>query len=133
MRNRTPNFASQMRKAFSSMVLNTGSSSPGELEMTRSTSSVAACCSQASLNWRCASASGRSRSVAFPAPSRPSRALAARRKRVEILRDARKPLNGLDFAFYSITSSARASSVGGTSRPSALAVLRLMINSNLVA
>src|SRR5262249_62007256 len=35
-------------------------------------------------------------------------------------------------AFHSITSSARASSVGGTSRPSALAVLRLMINSNLV-
>src|SRR5215475_8070223 len=33
---------------------------------------------------------------------------------------------------HSITSSARASSVGGTSRPSALAVLRLMISSNLV-
>ena len=33
---------------------------------------------------------------------------------------------------YSITSSARASSVGGTVRPSALAVLRLMINKNLV-
>src|SRR5262252_6851756 len=33
---------------------------------------------------------------------------------------------------HSITSSARASSVGGTSRPSVLAVLRLMINSNLV-
>ena len=33
---------------------------------------------------------------------------------------------------YSITSSARASSVGGTSRPSALAVLRLMTSSNLV-
>jgi hypothetical protein len=29
---------------------------------------------------------------------------------------------------YSITSSARASSVGGTSMPSALAVLRLMIS-----
>ena len=29
---------------------------------------------------------------------------------------------------YSITSSARASSVGGISRPSALAVLRLMTN-----
>jgi len=35
-------------------------------------------------------------------------------------------------SFHSITSSARASSVGGTSRPSALAVLRLMANSNLV-
>src|SRR5262249_28269205 len=34
--------------------------------------------------------------------------------------------------FHSITSSARASSVGGTSRPSVLAVLRLMISSNLV-
>ena len=35
-------------------------------------------------------------------------------------------------ARYSITSSARASRVGGTSRPSAFAVLRLMIRSNLV-
>src|SRR5262249_58729885 len=34
--------------------------------------------------------------------------------------------------FHSITSSARASSVGGISRPSALAVLRLMTSSNLV-
>jgi hypothetical protein len=33
---------------------------------------------------------------------------------------------------YSITSSARASSKGGTSRPSAFAVLRLITNSNLV-
>ncbi len=33
---------------------------------------------------------------------------------------------------YSITSSAMASSVGGISRPIALAVLRLMTNSNLV-
>ena len=33
---------------------------------------------------------------------------------------------------YSITSSARASSVGGTMRPSILAVLRLMTSSNLV-
>src|SRR5262245_23573368 len=35
-------------------------------------------------------------------------------------------------ADYSITSSARASSVGGTVRPSALAVLRLMISSTFV-
>src|SRR5262249_34467439 len=35
-------------------------------------------------------------------------------------------------ALHSITSSARASSVGGTSRPSALAVLRLITNSYLV-
>jgi hypothetical protein len=34
---------------------------------------------------------------------------------------------------YSITSSARASRVGGISIPSILAVLRLMMNSNLVA
>jgi hypothetical protein len=33
---------------------------------------------------------------------------------------------------YSITSSARASIVGGASMPSALAVLRLMISSTLV-
>src|SRR5215212_868749 len=33
---------------------------------------------------------------------------------------------------HSITSSARASSIGGISRPSALAVLRLITNSNLV-
>jgi hypothetical protein len=33
---------------------------------------------------------------------------------------------------YSITSSARASRVGATSRPSAFAVFRLMMNSNLV-
>src|ERR1700722_839593 len=33
---------------------------------------------------------------------------------------------------YSITSSARASSVGGISKPSALAALRLMTSSNLV-
>src|SRR5215468_1052749 len=36
------------------------------------------------------------------------------------------------FHFYSITSSARASSDGGTVRPSALAVLRLITSSNLV-
>ena len=35
-------------------------------------------------------------------------------------------------ALYSITSSALASSEGGTVRPSALAVLRLITNSNLV-
>jgi len=36
-------------------------------------------------------------------------------------------------AFHSITSSARASSVGGISRPSALAVFRLTTNSNFTA
>ena len=37
-----------------------------------------------------------------------------------------------EVAAYSITSSARAMGVGGTVRPSALAVLRLMANSCLV-
>src|SRR6516162_8848036 len=41
-------------------------------------------------------------------------------------RDELAPLN------HSITSSARAESVGGTSMPSTFAVLRLMTNSNLV-
>jgi hypothetical protein len=36
-----PNLASQIRTAFASMVWNTRSSSPGELEMTPSTSEVA--------------------------------------------------------------------------------------------
>ena len=47
--------ASQMRVAFSSMAWNIGCSSPGELLMTRRTSSVAACRSNASLRSRCAS------------------------------------------------------------------------------
>src|SRR5262249_60795396 len=38
-----------------------------------------------------------------------------------------------DIAPHSIISSARADNVGGTSMPSALAVLRLMTSSNLVA
>jgi hypothetical protein len=41
-------------------------------------------------------------------------------------------LDGLRGAGYSITSSARASSDGGTVRPSALAVLRLITSSNFV-
>ncbi len=51
-----PNSASQMRVAFSSMALNTGCRSPGELEMTFSTSLVAVCCSsdsvRSSVRWR---------------------------------------------------------------------------------
>ena len=43
--NMVPNAASQIRVAFSSMAWNTGSSSPGELLMTLSTSEVAVCCS----------------------------------------------------------------------------------------
>ena len=41
-----PNVASQMRTAFASMVSKTGFNSPGELEMTCSTSEVAVCCSK---------------------------------------------------------------------------------------
>ena len=45
-----------MRVAFSSIAWNTGSSSPGELEMTFSTSEVAVCCSsdsvRSSVRWR---------------------------------------------------------------------------------
>jgi hypothetical protein len=47
-----PNFASQMRVAFSSTERNTVSNSPGELEITRSTSEVAVCCSRASASSR---------------------------------------------------------------------------------
>src|SRR5215510_9914704 len=42
------------------------------------------------------------------------------------------PANSVDLTLYSITSSARASRVGGISRPSALAVIRLTARSNLV-
>ena len=48
-----------------------------------------------------------------------------RRRRAAEQRDELAP-------FHSITSSARASSDGGTSRPSAFAVLRLITSSNLV-
>ena len=51
-----PNLASQMHVALSSIASNTGSSSPGELEMTFSTSQVAVCCSsnsvRSSVRWR---------------------------------------------------------------------------------
>ena len=59
-----------MRVAFSSMVWNTGSSSPGELEMTRSTSEVAVCCSSASDSSRvraCTSSNSRTFSIAITA------------------------------------------------------------------
>ena len=57
-----PNWAPQMRVAFSSMAWNTGSSSPGDELMTFSTSDVAVCCSsnsvRSSVRWR-SSFSGR--------------------------------------------------------------------------
>ena len=69
-RTRLPNLASQMRVAFSSMAWNTGSSSPGELEMTCSTSEVAVCCSSASVSSRvraCTSSNSRTFSIAITA------------------------------------------------------------------
>jgi hypothetical protein len=45
-----PNFAPQMRMAFSNMVSNTGRKSPGELDMTFRTAAVAVCCSSDSRN-----------------------------------------------------------------------------------
>src|SRR5262249_40506598 len=56
--------------------------------------------------------------------------LRARRKRPRRRHATEKRDEGA--ALHSITSSARASSVGGTSMPSALAVLRLMTSSSLV-
>ena len=47
-----PNFAPQIRAALSNMVANTGCTSPGELEITWSTSDVAVCCSNASFSSR---------------------------------------------------------------------------------
>ena len=56
IRQRVANWPSQMRTAFSSIDWNTGSSSPGELEMTFNTSEVAVCCSsdseRSSVRWR---------------------------------------------------------------------------------
>src|SRR5262245_61283179 len=59
-----PNLASQIRRAFSRIEVKTDSSPPGELEITRSTSEVAANCSRASLSSRSACARRRSRSLA---------------------------------------------------------------------
>jgi hypothetical protein len=48
-------------------------------------------------------------------------------------KEIRDCLPPLVFPFHSITSSARASSLGGISRPRVFAVFRLMTNSNAVA
>ena len=56
--------------AFASMAWNTGSSSPGELEMTCSTSEVAVCCSSASARCSRASASSRARASSFSSSAR---------------------------------------------------------------
>ena len=60
--------------------------------------------------------------------SQPVALLRARRERPSSSR-ATEQRDDLTAAAHSITSSARASSNGGTSRPSALAVFRLMTNS----
>ena len=68
-RNNMPYWASQMRVAFSSIAWKTGSSSPGELLMTSSTSAVAVCCASASSRSRVSSASFLSK----PVPAEPRR------------------------------------------------------------
>ena len=154
-----PNLASQMRVAFASMASKTGSSSPGELEMTRSTSEVAVCCSSASASFffRSALAARRRSTCSFafvPVERRPANAGLALRPlarqghlvgtvtgpfRSEVPQPQgsspsilTEPHDELARPHHSITSSARASSVGGISRPSALAVFRLIISSYLV-
>ena len=47
-----PKFAPQIRVAFSSITLNTGSNSPGDALMTCKTSEVAVCCSSDSVRSR---------------------------------------------------------------------------------
>jgi len=56
-----PKLAAQIWVAFARIDWNTGSSTPGELEMTRSTSEVAVCCSSASSSCFRVSASSRVR------------------------------------------------------------------------
>ena len=61
---------SHSRVAFASMALKTGCNSPGELEMTCSTSAVAVCCSNAWVNSRvraCTSSNRRAFSIAITA------------------------------------------------------------------
>src|SRR5262245_10230739 len=67
-----------------------------------------------------------------PDPPHPLPLLRARGKRPRGRRHAAEQRHERAALHHSITSSARASSVAGTSRSSALAVLRLITNSNLV-
>ena len=75
---------------------------------------------------------GRDRIGLRPRNARHSRQRGSARGQMQKLSSAGKFHCEPPFHAHSITSSARASSVGGTSRPSALAVLRLMTSSNLV-
>jgi hypothetical protein len=74
-----------------------------------------------------------SRCTAEKSDHRQRALLRARRERPRRRRRAADEHDNIAPLHHSMTSSARASSVGGTSRPSALAVLRLMISSYLVA
>ena len=71
---RLPNFASQIRVAFASIVWKTGSSSLGVVEITRSTSDVAVCRSSASCN----SLVSRAISVSWSAAGEPRRSVVFR-------------------------------------------------------
>src|SRR5262249_17194851 len=81
-------------------------------------------CGQRSGDWACFSIPDYDAYTPHPR-LRPCHNRAACDSRAAEQRDERAP-------HHSITSSARASSVVGISRPSALAVARLMTNSNLV-
>ena len=169
-RNMVPNLASQMRTAFASMALKTGSSSPGELVMTRSTSRrrrlllqrlgkvrpgprrARGCALQAFFQLGAALRSRPTRVLAFVPVERSLRplrsALRPLARQGHLVGTVTGPLpvgpsQGSSLSIltephdelappHSITSSARASSVGGISRPSAFAVIRLMTRSNLV-
>jgi hypothetical protein len=84
-------------------------------------------CSDPSLSFRVALTIGHQHAD----PPHPLALLRARRERPSCRRAAEQR-DELAAPHHSITSSARASSVGGISRPSAFAVLRLITNSYLV-
>src|SRR5580704_12819397 len=64
-----PNLASESRPAFSRMVSNTGCKSLCELEIARSTSAVAVCCSNASVSSSVRCSTFCSRSIGFLQPA----------------------------------------------------------------
>src|SRR5262245_24804726 len=82
-------------------------------------------CCKASLEYRIACGCGQEHADAPHAPVLLGSRYERPRRRAAEQRDERAP-------FHSITSSARPSNVGGTSRPSALAVFRLITSSYLV-
>src|SRR5262249_11479606 len=140
LRSKLANLDSHRRVAFASMASNTGSKSPGELEMTRSTSEVAVCCSNASVSFFSSSAVGSrvwpTRVLAFVPVERGLRLrvglFAPLRDKVTSSAQSLVPYSGRPSqgsslsiltephdelaAFHSITSSARASSGSGTFR-----------------